>query len=106
MRLLVVIAIVLLHSSVYGQATISGKVKDNKGRPVAGASIAVKDTYDGATSDSSGSFKFRTSEKGQQTLLTSSIGYRLSEQKIEINGSSLQLDIILKEEPSELKAVV
>jgi vitamin B12 transporter len=106
MRLLFLIWMVFVHFLGYGQATISGKVKDNKGRPVAGASIAVKDTYDGATSDSTGSFKFHTSEKGRQTLLTSSIGYRLSEQIIEINGSKVQVDITLKEEPSELKAVV
>jgi vitamin B12 transporter len=96
---------ICLHIAVFGQTVISGKIKDGKGRPVAGASIALKNTYDGATSDSSGIYKFSTAEKGPQTLLITSVGYKLSEQPVEIKGTNLIIDITLKEEPNELKAV-
>jgi len=87
------------------QTFITGKVKDNKGKPVNGASIAIKDSYDGATSDSTGSYRFRTTEKGEHMLLVTSIGYKLNEQTITITGVSLTIDISLKEEPNELTAV-
>ncbi len=106
MRLALISGLLLLSWTIQGQVTISGKVKDRKGRAVAGASISLKDTYDGGTSDSSGNYRFRTSEKGEQTLLTTSIGFKLDEQKVNLNQPSAKADIILREEPSELKAVV
>jgi vitamin B12 transporter len=89
-----------------GQTTISGKIKDNKGRPLHGASISLKDTYDGTTSDSLGNYHFRTTEKGEQVILVTSIGYKLYEQKVSLTAAALTLDIALKEEPNELTAVV
>jgi vitamin B12 transporter len=94
------------QSVIFGQTSISGNVRDSKGRPIAGASIALKNSYDGATSDSMGRYGFRTTEKGDQTLLITSIGYKLLEQKISLAGIALNLNFLLKEEPNELKAVI
>jgi len=105
MKLLFVSGVLLVSIAMKAQVTISGKVSDNKGRPVAGASITLKDTYDGGTSDSLGNYKFKSSEKGEQTLFATSIGYKLFEQKVSL-GQSIHINIILREEPSELKAVV
>jgi CarboxypepD_reg-like domain/TonB-dependent Receptor Plug Domain len=88
------------------QTTITGKVTDKK-NPLIGVSITLKDTYDGATSDSSGKFSFRTSEKGEFILTATSVGYRLFEQTIKLEGKgTLTIDIVLKEEVTELAAVV
>jgi hypothetical protein len=87
------------------QTVVSGKVKDGKGRPIQGASITLKDTYDGATSDSLGAYHFKTSEKGEQTLLATSIGYKLQELKITVSGAPIHIDVVLKQEPNELTAV-
>ena len=97
--------LIFISSALMGQTVISGKVKDTRGRPVAGASIALKNTYDGATSDSSGSYSFSTAEKGNQTLLVTSVGYKLLEMPVELHGARLNIDFALKEEPSELRAV-
>jgi carboxypeptidase-like protein/TonB-dependent receptor-like protein len=97
--------IFLTHASL-AQVAISGKVKDNKGNPVAGVSITLKDTYDGATTDSTGKYSFRTFEKGEFVMAATSIGYKPFEQKLKIEGHPISLDITLKEEISELKAVV
>src|SRR4030095_15079960 len=104
-KLIPLAILTLSHILVSAQTTISGKVKDNKGKPVAGASIAIKDSYDGGTSDSLGHFKFTTNEKGGQLLLITSIGYKLAEQKITIGSSPIQTDVVMKEEPNELTAV-
>lgn len=99
--------LVLLLSFLAGsaQTVVSGKVKDGKGHPVQGASITIKDTYDGATTDSLGAYQFKTTEKGEQTMLVTSIGYKLYEQKVTITGAALRFDVLLKQEPNELTAV-
>ncbi len=96
----------LSSSASFAQTIISGKTKDSRGRPVPGVSITVKDSYDGSTSDSSGNYRFETSETGDKTLIATSIGYYSLEQKIYLADTAFRLDISLKEEPNELKAVV
>ena len=88
------------------QTTITGKVTDKK-NPLPLVSITLKDTYDGATSDSSGRYSFNTSEKGEFLLTATSVGYRPFEQKIHLEGKGrITIDIVLKEEVTELSAVV
>jgi hypothetical protein len=94
---------IILHGAA--QVTIRGKVKDNKGNPIPGASVSIKDSYDGATVDSLGNFRFSTSEKGEKILFFTNIGYKPVEQKITIGSQPITVDVILKEELSELKAV-
>jgi hypothetical protein len=93
-----------LHS--FSQTIISGKVKDGKGKPVAVVSISIKNSYDGATSDSLGNYQFTTTDKGEQLLIATSIGYKPYELKLNIAEGKLIQNIILKEEPNELTAVV
>jgi vitamin B12 transporter len=99
------VCLFLLNSNALSQVPVSGTVKDVKGRPVPGASISVKNSYDGATSDSSGNFHFNSSDTGLQTLAISSVGYRPIEVTIQMTGKTIHLDFQLKEEPNELKAV-
>ena len=87
------------------QTSISGSVRDNKGHAVRGASIAIKDSYDGATSDSLGAFHFKSSEKGKFTLTITNIGYNPVEEPITLGEGPLTLNIVMKEQLSELKAV-
>ncbi|MEP6728758.1 MAG: TonB-dependent receptor [Bacteroidota bacterium] len=97
--------LILFSAAGIAQTVISGKIKDNKGRPLPGSSITVKDSYDGGTSDSTGRYHFKTTEKGAQLLTVSSIGFKAFEQAITIGAEPIMLDIQLREEPSELKAV-
>lgn len=95
-----------LTANGYTQTTITGTIKSNRNKPVVGASITIKDSYDGATSDSSGKFSFPTTEKGEHFLQISSVGYKSYEQKITLTDNALVLNIALKEEPNELTVVV
>ncbi|MEP6700425.1 MAG: TonB-dependent receptor [Bacteroidota bacterium] len=103
---LLILMISGLFQTLSAQVTIKGIIKDNKMRPVAGASISIKDSYDGGTSDSTGKYSFKTTEKGEQLLVISSIGYKTIEQKIKLEGAVLTIDATIKEEISELTAVV
>ena len=100
--------LIFLQGSIFilhAQVTISGKLKDNKGRPMPGVTISIKDSYDGTIVDSLGNYKFTTTEKGEHILSASSVGYRSFEEKIIIANAPIIKDIVLKEELSELKAV-
>lgn len=88
------------------QTTVSGFVKDQKGNSIRGVSITLKDTYDGGTTDSLGKYSFNTSEKGEQIVVFTAIGYKMLEQKINLTGQPLDLSIAMKEEINEMNAVV
>ncbi|RYZ30455.1 MAG: carboxypeptidase-like regulatory domain-containing protein, partial [Chitinophagaceae bacterium] len=100
--LLYFININILHA----QTEIRGQVNDNKGKPIIGASITVKDSYDGSITDSTGSFKFITTEKGQKLLVVTAIGYKGFEQDINLDAAVAPLTFSMKEEFDEMKAVV
>ncbi len=102
-------AILLIATSIFSYSqttTVTGKVTDNKSKPLAGVSITLKDTYDGATTDSTGKFRFRTTEKGDQIIEISSIGYKLFQQPVKLDGTAINIQTSLKEEQNEMQAVV
>jgi vitamin B12 transporter len=88
------------------QVRVDGKITDTKGKPVGGVSITIKDTYDGATTDSLGNFSFTTTEKGKKVVQTSIIGYKPFEEEINLESSPITLNISMKELVTELKAVI
>ncbi len=102
----IILLFVLTSTRVFSQTVISGTITDNKNKPLIGASISLKDSYDGAVSDSSGHFQFLTEETGTQTLEATLIGYSTYSNSINISGDSLKININLKELVTELKAVV
>src|SRR5450631_664728 len=86
-------AMFLFSGGAYSQTLISGKVKDTKGHPIPGASISVKDSFDGATSDSTGNYSFNSTDTGTQTLKVSSVGYRAIEVTLKVVGKSIKMDL-------------
>src|SRR5437667_12859032 len=92
--------LILLTGWLSAQTLVSGTVKDTKGHPVRGASITVKDSYDGATSDSTGAFHFKTTEKGQFTITVTNIGYSSFEQSVSLGGDPIILHPVIKEQLS------
>jgi len=104
MRFLATILSLFLISFLQAQQ-ITGSVKNAAGKPIAGSSVSVQNSYDGATTDSAGTFSFKTSEKGSQTLLVTAIGYKPFEQSFLVTAAPISFSIILKEEITELTAV-
>ncbi len=103
--LIVVLLIMIANTAALGQVKIKGKVFCKK-QPVPGASITLKDTYDGTTSDSSGNYIFTTTEKGNRILTVTAVGYKAFDQQISISDQPIILDIEMKEEVTELNAVI
>src|SRR5438309_8453129 len=102
MRILLTAFGFLVLQATFAQ-TITGTVRDAKAHLIPGVSIALKDSYDGATTDSTGNFSFTTTEKGAQTLTATAVGYKLFENPITISSGTQQVNIVLKEEVTELK---
>ena len=87
------------------QSTLSGKVTDMKGQPVLGANVYLEGTYDGSSTDESGSFSFSTEETGNQVLVISYLSYETK--KVTDNIEMLNnLQIKLREDVNSLDTVV
>ncbi|MCU7614504.1 TonB-dependent receptor [Chryseobacterium sp. GMJ5] len=89
----------------YSQIKISGKVSfKNKG--IKDVNVTLKDTYDGATTDSEGNFSFETAEKGSHTLIFVHPKYTEVEKAIAIADQDVAVNAELKEQINEIDAVV
>jgi outer membrane receptor protein involved in Fe transport len=97
-----------LHSTASAQsASIEGIVRDAGGERLSNITLTLKeDSRYSAISNSQGDYKILAGE-GQYTLIARAIGYRLSEQAIELRpGQKLVINITLEEETTDLNEVV
>ncbi|MDR6371498.1 hypothetical protein J2795_002715 [Chryseobacterium bernardetii] len=102
-----ILFLILLLTSImgYSQVKISGKVSfKNKG--VAEVNVTLKDTYDGTTTDAQGNFTFETSEKGAHKITFKHPKYEDVERSVSIENQEISLNVDLKEQISEIDAVV
>jgi TonB-linked SusC/RagA family outer membrane protein len=100
--LLSILFFFILQQSFAQTRAITGTVTDEKGSPVAGASISAKGSKRGASTDSSGHFSF-TAPDATKTLEVSSVGYSNIIFPI---GSGNDLMITIKSEGTNLNDVV
>jgi len=76
MRQIFIGAFMLIFSmSTFGQHFISGKVLDEKGHPLAGATVTVQNSSLGKTTNKNGTFFFDGLAKTHYTIKTSFVGY-------------------------------
>jgi outer membrane cobalamin receptor len=104
-KLLFTIAFLFLTAFIFAQNTISGKVVDEKGKPVPGANIYIDGTYDGATSSETGEFSFETTATGNQFLVVSFLIYDTFKKEIDVTNFKEQT-VKLRENVNALDAVV
>lgn len=99
-----VLSFVCLPVLLMAQQKITGKITDAKKHALPGVNVYIKGTYDGASTGADGSFSFTTAAKGEQVLVTSLLGYKGTEQKVNLDAP-LQLTLVMKEAVNELKMV-
>lgn len=90
----------LCHTAISQTVEVSGKVSDEKGNPIGGASIQEKNSKKGTTSDANGLFKL--SAKQGTTLIISSIGF----EKLQVTAGSAPLTVVLPVSNTALSEVV
>ncbi|MDB5201962.1 MAG: TonB-dependent receptor [Ferruginibacter sp.] len=105
MKFLITVLLSSFLFPVFGQINLKGKITDNKNKPLPGASVSLKNSYDGATSDSLGNFSFSTTEKGAQIVEITLMGYGAVSRPVSIGNEAISLNISLKELITELNAV-
>jgi vitamin B12 transporter len=105
MKNAVLILLSCLTLNAGAQHEISGTVTDRKGNPIRYANIYMEGSYDGTTSDSTGSFTLRTDLSGQQLFVASFIGYEKCYRELELGSGDVSLQIVLSEQVSELNEV-
>lgn len=90
---------------VFGQISIRGLVTDHKRQAIPFASVSIRGSYDGASTNSLGQFEFQTNLNGLQTLLIKALGFE--EDSLRINLAQLPdaLQVQLTETSNTLNTV-
>ncbi len=86
-------------------AQVNGRIIDQEGEPLPFASIYVKGTSKGTTSNVEGRFQLNL-EKGDYELVFQYIGYKQLIKKINVQNTILTLEVVLEKEAVDLKEVV
>lgn len=95
--------ILLLSSAfIYAQKTVSGTVSDKSGVPLAGASVIVKGTSNGTSTDFDGNYSLNVQENSD-VLLISYIGFKSVEITV---GNQTTISVSLEEDAESLDEVV
>lgn len=102
------LSISLMISGIsFAQYRISGKVVNDKNKPVKGANVYLDNTIDGATTDSLGNFSFSTSEKGNQSLVATEVSHSTAGTPLVISGDISGIVVtLIANKPHDLDAVV
>ncbi len=99
----------VLTFSLHAQTVIKGKVTDSKGQAVPGASVQIKNTGAGTSSNTEGVYQLNVNLKnGKYDVVISSVGFKSSEKTITISNATgnFSFDASLKEDATGLDEVV
>ena len=105
MKTLITIMILFFTIISFSQTMISGKIVDEKNKPVPNANIYIDGTYDGATTNALGEFNFSTSSTGNQILVVSVLTFETVKMAISIAQYHYQ-SIVLKQNTTQLNEVL
>lgn len=102
----IVLGLFLLITAVIGQTNtheVSGMVSDKEGMPLQGASVSLKNSNLGTTTDGKGNFKIKI-PAGRHTLLVTMVGYLPVEKQV--TGAETSIHISLESDKGNLSEVV
>src|SRR5690625_7640319 len=94
----------LLNLQARAQETSQGSVLDQDDEPVPWATVAVKSTTSGTTTDLDGTFSLKVEESLPVTLSISFVGYKTHE--IEVDDTDDDISIVLEEDVYLIDEVV
>jgi iron complex outermembrane recepter protein len=95
--ILIILIISLQNLRLSGQE-ITGKVTDENGNPLAGASVLIINSFLGTYANGDGTFYLKTSKEGRYTLECSFLGFKVARQEIELKTRiSVNFTLIPKE---------
>jgi TonB-linked SusC/RagA family outer membrane protein len=101
-KILLLFSLMLMLGTAWAQRSISGRISDDKGNPVANVSIQVKGSNVGTVTNEEGAFTISIPVNAR-TLVISSVGY--ASQEIAISNQT-NINVVLRLENSSLDEVV
>ena len=104
MKTITTILLSIFNLISFSQTKIEGTVNDKNGNPIPGVNIFIENTYDGASSDNEGNFRFNTFEKGNKMLKATFIGFKSWESEINLSDD-ISVQIVLHESVNSIDAV-
>jgi len=94
---IVVLFLVLLprisYAQLNGSYILSGKVNDDQGKPLIGATVSIKGTTNKTSTDTTGKFSLTTSAKLPYTLVFTAVGYQPQEFYIKNANSAVNITL-------------
>lgn len=102
MKYIYIFLMLFCTMSVYGQSQLSGRVVDEAGDPLVGASIVIKGTTNGTITDADGRFSL-SAAADNDLIIISFIGFETQEILV---GNQTELNIVLLEDVASLGEVV
>lgn len=93
-------------NTTLAQTLVKGNVQDTDGIPLPGVNVMIKGSFDGATTDSTGKFSFRTPLEGEQIIAASFIGYKTLETPVVLDTDTVLQNFVMEEDSRRLHTVV
>lgn len=94
---IIVLFLVLLpgigYAQLNGSYILSGKVNDDQGKPLIGATVSIKGTTNKTSTDTTGKFSLTTSAKLPYTLIFTAVGYQPQEFYIKNANSAVNITL-------------
>lgn len=104
MRIILLGIFFLVLNKVLIAQEIYGTVKNEQGEALAFASVYIKGSTQGTTSNDAGRYAFKV-KKGNYTLVCQFVGFASIEKQIQVNESRVEVNFILSKKHSEIKEV-
>ena len=89
-----VIAVLLFQLS-YAQFSVTGKVTDSNNNPLIGATVFIKGTYNGSSTNVKGEYTIKGAPKGDITIVATYLGYQPMEKEVNIKKGDINLNFSL-----------
>lgn len=98
--------LMLSVSTIVAQSSISGKISDVTGMPLAGVNVILSGTTQGAVSDFDGNYTITNVENGAYILNATYLGYAKFSKSITVQDQDLSVDIVMAEDAESLDQVI
>lgn len=102
MRVIVTIGLLFISVFTFAQRMVSGKVLDDKGAALVGASVSLKDTEQGTMTDENGMYSLEV-PNNEAILVFSYIGFNTKELRV---GDQSELNLMMESDQKLLDEVV
>jgi hypothetical protein len=98
--------IIALLVSAFAKAQLTGTLSDSSNEPIAFASIYIKGTYTGTTTNQNGSYTLKLAEFKTYEIVYQSLGYQPKTISIAFIKNGQVQNVVLEEEIASLETVV